>query len=140
MFRSAITLCLALALSVHAAAAQEFKLVVNEANSTAITKQLASNIFMGAVKTWPGGVEAVPVDLPEKSAVRQAFSSAIIGRDVKAVSSHWLQEVFSGRSVRPAQRDGDAGVMEWVKANPGGIGYVSADASVPAGVKVVAIK
>ena len=37
-------------------------------------------------------------------------------------------------------RGTDAAVLDWVRANPGAIGYVSSGATIPAGVKVVDVK
>ncbi|MBK7906449.1 MAG: substrate-binding domain-containing protein [Gemmatimonadetes bacterium] len=139
MIRSLIA-ALLLCVSASAAQAQAFKVVVNAENSATITKQVVSSIFLGTVKTWSGGVAAAPVDLPEKSDVRQAFSVAVIGREAKAVTAHWLREIYSGRAVPPIQKDTDAAVLDWVRANPGAIGYVSSGATIPAGVKVVDVK
>ncbi len=139
MIRSLLTAAL-LVVGAASADAQTFKVVVNAENSAAISKQVVSSIFLGTVKSWAGGVAAAPVDLPEKSDIRQAFSVGVIGRDAKAVTAHWLREIYSGRAVPPIQKDTDAAVLEWVRANPGGIGYVSAGATIPSGVKVVEVK
>jgi hypothetical protein len=47
--------------------------------------------------------------------------------------------VFSGRDTPPAIKASDASVLEFVRANPGAIGYVSPGADL-AGVKVVSVQ
>jgi ABC-type phosphate transport system substrate-binding protein len=41
--------------------------------------------------------------------------------------------------VPPPVRPSDSAVLDFVRATPGGIGYVSASASLPSGVKALAV-
>ena len=122
------------------AAGQDFKIVINEANRTSsISKNDVSRCFMKQTNTWISGQSVVPVDQAASSDTRQAFSEAIHGRKVSAVKSYWQREIFSGRGVPPAEKASDQEVLAFVRANPGAIGYVSADVDVGAGVRVLAI-
>jgi len=123
-----------------AAAAQEFKIVINETNPTSsISKRDLSRCFMKQATNWISGQPVIPVDQAASSEVRQAFSEAIHGRSVSAIKSYWQREIFSGRSVPPAEKASDEEVLAFVRANPGAVGYVSADADVGTGVKVLRI-
>lgn len=120
--------------------AQEYKVIVNSANSTTeIPAAVAGKIFLKETTKFPNGTSASPVDLSKSSAVRAAFSKAVIGRPVSAVESYWQQQIFSGKDVPPSTKASDDEVIAYVKATPGAIGYVSAGAST-AGVKVVDVK
>jgi ABC-type phosphate transport system substrate-binding protein len=122
------------------AAAQDFKVIVNSANSTTdLPAATASKIFLKEVAKFPNGTAATPVDLNKASAVRAAFSKAVVGRPVGAVETYWQQQIFSGKDVPPAAKASDDEVIAFVKATPGAIGYVSAGAST-AGVKVIDVK
>lgn len=133
---SAIALCAMAA----PAAAQDYKVIVNSANSTSdLPAAVASKIFLKETTKFPNGTAATPVDLNKASAVRAAFSKAVIGRPVSAVETYWQQQIFSGKDVPPSAKASDDEVIAFVKANPGAIGYVSAGASV-AGVKVIDVK
>jgi len=122
------------------AAGQDFKVVINDANTTSsINKQGLATCFMKQANTWISGHPVVPVDQPASSEIRQVFSREIHGRNVSAVKSYWQREIFSGRGVPPAERASDQEVLAFVRANPGAVGYVSADADVGAGVRVLAI-
>lgn len=129
--------------SIPAATADEdFKVIVNQANSTtSISKKNLSDCFMKEAKTytWISGQYVVPVDLSATSETRQRFSKKIHGRDASAVKNYWQRQIFSGRAVPPAEKGSDAEVLEFVRNNPGAVGYVSAEAEVGAGVKVLEI-
>jgi ABC-type phosphate transport system substrate-binding protein len=117
-----------------------FKLVVNASNSiTTLTKEEAAQYFLKKKANWPGGQTAQPVDLMSDSSVRAAFSRAVLKKDIGAVKSYWQLLIFSGRGVPPPHKPSDEAVLEFVAANPGAIGYVSAEAAFVSGVKEVRI-
>jgi len=104
-----------------------FKVVVNEScPAQALTRDQVSRLFLGKVAEWRSGVRAVPIDQPEGSPVREAFTRAVHRRSVSAVKLLWQQAIFSGRGLPPIEVNGDAAVLWHVKNHPGAIGYVSA--------------
>jgi ABC-type phosphate transport system substrate-binding protein len=120
--------------------AQDFKVIVNSANSTSeLPAAVASKIFLKEAAKFPNGTAATPVDQGKASPVRAAFSKSIVGRPVASVETYWQQQIFAGKEVPPPAKTSDDDVIAFVKANPGAIGYVSAGAAT-AGVKVVDIK
>jgi ABC-type phosphate transport system substrate-binding protein len=130
----------ALCLAATPVAAQEFKVIVNSANNISeIPSAALGKIFLKETTTFPAGGTATPVDQSKSSPVRAAFSKRVVGRPVSAVDTYWQQQIFSGKEVPPPSKASDDEVIAFVKSNPGGIGYVSAGASV-AGVKVVELK
>jgi len=122
----------------HAVQAQEYKVVVNSANSVeTISTDELSKIFLKQSIKFAGGTTAAPVD--QKGAIKAAFAKGVHGKPIAAIETFWQQQIFSGKEVPPAVKGSDDEVIAWVKSNPGGIGYVSAGAAT-AGVKVVTIK
>jgi ABC-type phosphate transport system substrate-binding protein len=131
---------LALALGAERAAAQSYVVVVNAANPVAsIKKDRVNGLFLKRITRWDDGTSVVPVNLDRTSATREAFSRAVHGKSVSAIESNWQQQIFAGREAPPAERHGDAEVLAFVRANPGAIGYVSANAGLGADVKAVPI-
>jgi ABC-type phosphate transport system substrate-binding protein len=123
-----------------AAAAQDFKVVVNSSNdTTSVTKQQLSRCFMKQTATWITGQTIAPVDQAASARVREKFSADVLGRDVSAVKSYWQRQIFSGRSVPPPEKASDAEVLAFVRANPGAVGYVSAGVDLGSGVKVLSV-
>lgn len=138
--RFAIALLLAL-VAVPAAAQQGgYAVIVNEANSVStLSAEEVSKIFFKKTQRWSSGLEAVPVDLPESAPVRESFSAAVLGKPVSAIRAYWLQQIFSGRSGPPPEKPSDEQVIDFVRNNPGAIGYVSAGATLSGGVRRVQV-
>jgi len=117
-----------------------FKVVANVANPlNSLTRAQVSRLFLKTETTWPSGQLAIPIDLGQKSDVRASFSRAIHGRDVPAITSYWQRMIFSGVSVPPTELASDEAVLAFVRTNSGAVGYVSADAALPAQVKVLQV-
>lgn len=126
-------------MSIPSAKTTGFKVIVNpDTDVTSLTKKQVSRLFLKKVKTWDNDLNVVPVDLPSSADAREIFSKQVHGKSVNAVQAYWQQRVFSGRDVPPPEKESDASVVEFVRNNPGAIGYVSADADVR-GVKVIAV-
>jgi len=122
------------------AADQGFKVVVNATNTTtSISKEQLSRCFMKQTNTWINGEIVLPVDQPAASQVRVEFSSMIHDRDVNAIKSYWQRQIFSGRGVPPPEKATDDEVLAFVRANLGAVGYVSSDADLGAGVKILEV-
>jgi len=141
---AASTLALALAPATSPARAQApapYAIVVSASNPiTSLSREQASKLFLKKTPTWADGREVVPVDLPEGSAVREAFTRSVLHKSVAAVKSYWQQQIFSGRGVPPTERPTDGEVLSYVRSNPNAIGYVSSTAPLGGSVKVVTVR
>lgn len=119
--------------------AQSYQVIVNNTNSVSnITKSDLSAIFLKTTNRWDNGTNIEPVDLSSRSAVRADFSQDVHGRSVGAIRSHWQQAAFSGAGTAPLERGSDADVIEFVRNNPGAIGYISAGINA-SGVKTLQV-
>jgi ABC-type phosphate transport system substrate-binding protein len=133
-----LTVCL-LGAAARPLAAQEFKLVAHPGIGVdAIDAPTAQKVFLKQVNKV-GGAAVTPVDQAPAAAVREAFSKKVVGRPVGAVQQYWQQKIFSGGDVPPATKASDKDVLDFVKATPGAIGYVSAAAGTD-GVKVLSLR
>lgn len=126
--------------AVHRTQAAGAKLVVHQSNAMeSITKAKVADLFLKRATRWENGRAVTPVDQTEKSSVRAAFSKEFLAKEVPWVKSYWQKMIFSGRATPPAELSSDAQVLELVRGNPDAIGYVSEDASLPGGVKALAV-
>jgi ABC-type phosphate transport system substrate-binding protein len=117
-----------------------YRVVVNAANpATSLTAKEVSDVFLGKAARWPDGTVVKPVDQSTVSPVRVTFTREVHGKKVDAIVNYWQQMIFSGRGVPPPAKANDQDVVGYVKANPGGIGYVAQETSV-SGVKMILIK
>src|SRR5579864_4225819 len=85
----ALLLLLLPAVASNLAGADGFLVVVNAANPvTSLAAGEISRMFLHKTMRWPGGGRVVPIDLPEGSPVRDAFSRAIHGRRTSAIQAY----------------------------------------------------
>src|SRR5215207_7463923 len=135
-----LVVCLAALLGAKPAQAQAYRVVVNAANpTTALSKGDLARVYLKKQTTWKSGGTVAVVDQSPKAAVRAQFSMQVLGRDVPTMKNYWQQSLFSGRGVPPVEQPSDEQVLNFVASNQGAIGYVSANAQLPSGVKVVEI-
>jgi ABC-type phosphate transport system substrate-binding protein len=129
-----------LALSPRAVLAEPgYRVIVNAQNPiTSVSKPLLSKLLLKTTTTWSNGNRVMPVDQRVSSHVRDAVSRAVHGRSATVIKNWWNQQIFAGKGVPPPELASDAKVVAYVLANPGAIGYVSADAAV-GDAKVIAV-
>ena len=131
----------ALVLVAASATAQEPpRVIVNAANpATQIHRDALLAIYMGSMTVWKDGKPIAPVDHSMRSPVRAAFSEKALGKPLLTVQYHWLRKIAAERVRPPPAKSSDADVVAYVRANPGAIGYVSADSVLEETVKVVKV-
>ena len=119
---------------------RNFKLVANaDVAASALSTKEISNIFLKKMTVWDSGLEISPVDLAVDNPVREAFSREIHGKGAGPVNRRWERLIFSGAAVPPPNVESDIQVLDFVRRTAGGVGYVSASASLPEGVKLLDI-
>lgn len=132
---------LALAVAGRVEAQSSFVVVVNESNpATSITRDELSKVFLKKITVWRNKQPVVVVDQGDKSPVRLQFTRSVHRREITSVQSYWQQQIFAGRAVPPQVRATDAEVLAFVAGNPSAVGYVSAGAALPAGVKALTVQ
>lgn len=122
------------------AAQEPYQLIVNAANPVVeLPTGDVARLFLRTTRTWKNGVPAQPVDQSLSSPVRMQFVKQVLGQTRGEVQDYWLKRMFSGTEVPPPVRDSDVAVIEYVRANSGGIGYVAGSGPLPTGVKPVRV-
>jgi ABC-type phosphate transport system substrate-binding protein len=143
MIKALLLLVAVVALGPSPVAAQQgYVVIVNETNGVStLSAEELSRVFLKKTHRLSngGGLDVVPVDLPESAPAREAFSAAVHGKPVSAVHAYWQQQIFSGRAVPPTEKGSDDQVVAFVRSTPGAIGYVSAGAPLGAGVRRVQV-
>ncbi len=118
---------------------QDIKIIAHASLSiNSISKADLARIFFKRSDTWPSGENAKPIDQHHKSEIRKTFSSEVLGRSVQEMDSYWQGQVFSGRKSPPPTFKSDQEVLNFVRATPGAVGYVSASATV-SGIKMLTV-
>ena len=122
------------------AAQSSFQVVVSSANpSSSLESDQVARYFLKKTTQWEHGLKIVAIDQSSNSAVREAFSEQIHGKEVRAIKSYWQKLIFSGRQTPPLEAGSDREVLDFVRRNSGAIGYVRGETALGSGVKAVRI-
>lgn len=124
--------CFSIALSISV---QAGSVIVHPSNAAALDKKSISKVFLGKSKSFPGGGQAIPIDLSSGDA-RNAFLNQVLGKSESQLKAYWSKLIFTGKGQAPKAVSSDAEVVELVSKNPNLIGYVN-DGAVDGSVKVV---
>lgn len=137
--RRAVILCLCLV--PQALLAQDaFKVIVNAKNPGAQVRRAdLATLFLNRQARWGHGPYAAAVDRSAQAPIREAFSTRVLGKSVLAVKNYWQQKILNDRQLPPPVKDSDEDVIAYVAKEEGGVGYVSAEASLPPAVKELKI-
>ncbi len=132
-----ITFLLSLLFILAPTVSAEVLVITNPSNSAALTESDVKRIFLGKMKSFPGGGTILSVNQSTSSDVRKTFDKAALGKSPSQMKAYWSKLVFSGKGNPPKELASDAEVIKLVAENPAVIGYIDA-ASKTSDVKVVA--
>lgn len=120
------------------AAARAGVVVVVSAKSpvASLSAEQVSQIYLGKASRFPDGSDAVALDQPDGSPVRDDFYAKVIGKDRIQVKAYWSKQIFIGKGTPPRELSGNAEVRRQVAAHPSQIGYIDQSA-VDRSVRVV---
>jgi len=118
------------ALVLSAPAFADVVVVVNAANSEAVSKDQIANVFLGK------STALTPIDQADGSAIRGEFYKKVADKDAAQAKALWSKLVFTGKATPPKEVSSSADVKKAIAANPKAIGYIEKSA-VDATVKVV---
>ncbi len=110
--------------------------IVHATNNETLDDDTLIKLFLGQVRTFPSGNEAVPVDQKEGSPAREEFGLRLLKRNPSQVKAYWSRQIFTGGATPPRQLEDDEAVLRFIANTPGAIGYVDAT-KVRQGVKVI---
>ena len=105
----------------------EISVIVHPSNEVSLSKKNVQRIFLGKMKKFPGGGEALPINLPVGNVVAERFNSTVLKKSAPMLSGYWGQYVFTGKGAPPKQVDSVAAVKNLVELNPSAIGYVDSE-------------
>jgi ABC-type phosphate transport system substrate-binding protein len=118
------------ALVLSAPAFADVVVVVNAANSDAVSKDQIASVFLGK------STALTPIDQADGSAIRGEFYKKVADKDAAQAKALWSKLVFTGKATPPKEVASSADVKKAIAANPKAIGYIEKSA-VDASVKVV---
>jgi ABC-type phosphate transport system substrate-binding protein len=119
---------LLLAMAGPSAAADLVVIVSARSQVAALRPDQVAAIFLGQAARFPDGVEAVPLDLPLGSKLRDEFYERVANKTPALLKAHWSKMVFTGRGQPPGEAMDSGAVRRRVADNPELIGYIERSA------------
>jgi len=116
----------ALSLAAGTVCADVVAVVSAKSTVTTLSKSQVTDIFLGRASRFPDGIQAVPIDLAEGSAVRDEFYARIIGKSPAQVKAFWSKIIFTGRGQPPKAVSNSIEMKKRIVENPAAIGYIEA--------------
>lgn len=110
--------------------------IVNPANSNAISDAEISRLFLGKLTKFADGSAAIAVNGPKSDASRGDFEKKVLNKSSQQVKAYWSKLMFSGKGKPPAELGSSDEMLKFIAENANAIGYVDS-ASVNDSVKVI---
>ena len=110
------------------ASAEDYVVVVNKNNKVNLTVKNVSRIFLGKMKSFPGGGQAVPIIQKSASDISKKFIKKILRKRAAQYKSYWSKMVFTGKGNPPKEVENDDKTKELLSKNPNAIGIIKASA------------
>lgn len=102
----------------------EVAVIVHKDNANdAISKNEVSRLYLGKLKKFPNGSDAIPIDLQSGDA-RKHFYAKVVRKNDAQLRAYWSRIIFTGKGQPPRQESSEDSVMNLVSSNPNLIGYV----------------
>lgn len=128
-----------LVLACAGAGAAELVVIVSARNPlSALRPDQVADIFLAQTGRFPGGDEAMALDLPLGSPLRDEFYNKVASKSPALMKAYWTKMVFTGRGQPPRELDNSIAVRKMVADNPSMIGYIDR-AAMDASVKAVLV-
>jgi len=106
------------------ASAEELVVIVNDGSPiTQLVAEEVADIYLGET-TFLGGTRVVPVGFIEGNDARAQFLRSVLSIPDNAFKSHWMKEMFRNGGIPPKELASADAVLEAVRGNKGGIGYI----------------
>jgi ABC-type phosphate transport system substrate-binding protein len=109
----------------HVAVQAETVVIVNPKNPVNIlSSEDAIKLFLAKTSDFPGGIAAMPVNLPDGNPVRNTFYTQYSRKDAAQLKSYWARLVFTGKAFPPKELASEADIKKFVANTIGAIGYI----------------
>lgn len=121
-----------------AAAGDKVVVIVNEANSQAVTAADLKNMYNDIVIHWSNNQPIDLFDTPVSAEARKVFSEKVLGVSPDEAAREWANRKITNTAKNPPKTTKEELVPKSVANDPNAIGYVSKSvAEGRAGIKII---
>jgi ABC-type phosphate transport system substrate-binding protein len=130
IIRNCLSFTLLLAMSAVAAngRAEVVVIVSSKSHVKSLTAEQTAKIFLGKTSEFPDDSDALPIDQPVGSDIRDEFYTKVVHKSSSQLSAYWARIIFTGDGRPPEIIDGNTAVRKAVANNPNAIGYIDKNA------------
>jgi len=121
-------LCSILLSFVSLQASAAIAVIVHPSNADNIDKKAIENIYLGKTKSFPGGEQAVPVNMDASQSTKETFDTTVVGKSSSQLKSYWSKKVFTGKGTPPKEVPNAEDMIKLISSNPNMIGYIDSSA------------
>lgn len=123
-------------LSISANSLAEVAVIVNPANSNALSESDVSRAFLGKLKKFADGQAIEAVNSAAGNAVRIEFQQKALKKSAAQIKAYWSKRLFSGKGKPLKELSTDQDIIDFVTNTPNAIGYIDSS-KVTGSVKVI---
>lgn len=135
LFLASLFFTFSVSTSAHAAS---IAIIVHPDNNTNFDERIARQIFLGQVKSFPDGKEAVPYANAGDAELHEEFISKVLKRNPNTMNAYWARMIFTAKANPPRELPDSHTVKKIVASSVNSIAYIHPD-DVDETVRVIAI-
>lgn len=112
--------------------------VIGNSNVPPVTAEVVQKIFTGR-SVVVEGVSVTPVNAKQGSDLRNQFLQTFLHQNEEKYQAYWTVRQFVGKGRQPRSLDSSKEIIDFCRANKGGIGYINGSEAngLPNDVKVL---
>ncbi len=136
--RSWLRRCACAALLLLSPCVHAGEVVVAGANSplNTLSKEQIRDLYLGHISSLPNGRNAILIDQPQSSPVRDAFYLKVTDRSAAQARAQWAKLYFTGRGLPPREARDTADIKQILNSTPDAIAYID-ESALDSSVKVI---
>lgn len=113
----------------------DIAIIVNPANTSAVTEDDVSRLFLGKKASFANGDKATPFYLAQGHDAVEEFNKLALAKSSSQLKAYWSKLIFTGKGTPPDALGSIDDVIAKVASDPTAIAYIDAS-KVTAKVKV----
>ena len=107
----------------------EVAVIVHPDNQSDFGKRDIKRIFLGKLKSFSSGEQAIPLSLDEDGEVTERFNKEVMKKSSSQLNSYWSKMIFTGKGAPPKVISSNEEMVNLISKNPNLIGYVDASSA-----------
>lgn len=118
-------------LQVRLGFSQEYLVIANEIGSRSLSTTELKLVFKPKNNFWTNRKSVLIVLPGNQSPIKDAVARDMYAASFVAMQKYWLSLVFQGRFAAPVNLNSDEETINFIRKNPGAIGFITTSGNPP---------